>query len=87
MATRLFLVRHGATTLSAEDRFAGSTDVPLSEEGRRQAAALSERLRPDPIAAVPLPTRRKVSTLEGARRKTTARSPGEPVECASSTSS
>jgi len=63
MATRLFLVRHGATTLSAEDRFAGSTDVPLSEEGRRQAAALSERLRPDPIAAVYCsPMRRTVET-------------------------
>jgi probable phosphoglycerate mutase len=31
MTTRLFLVRHGATTLSAEDRFAGSTDIPLSD--------------------------------------------------------
>jgi broad specificity phosphatase PhoE len=63
MATRLFLVRHGATTLSAEDRFAGSTDVPLSEEGRRQAAALSERLRPAPIAAVYCsPMRRTIET-------------------------
>jgi broad specificity phosphatase PhoE len=33
----MFLVRHGATSLTAEDRFAGSTDVPLSEDGRRQA--------------------------------------------------
>ena len=31
MTTCLFLVRHGATTLSAEDRFAGSTDVELLE--------------------------------------------------------
>ncbi len=52
MATRLLLVRHGATTLSAEDRFAGSTDVPLSDEGRQQAAALASRLRSDPLAAV-----------------------------------
>ncbi len=63
MATRLFLVRHGATTLSAEDRFAGSTDVPLSDEGRRQAAALAERLRHDPIAAVYCsPMRRTIET-------------------------
>ena len=63
MATRLFLVRHGATTLSAEDRFAGSTDVPLSEEGRHQAAALAERLRPDPIAAIYCsPMRRTIET-------------------------
>src|SRR5262245_50411548 len=31
--TRIFLVRHGATVLSAEDRFAGSTNVELSKEG------------------------------------------------------
>jgi broad specificity phosphatase PhoE len=52
MNTRVFLVRHGATTLSAEDRFAGSTDVPLGADGRRQAERLAERLAEDPIAAV-----------------------------------
>lgn len=51
-STRIFLIRHGATTLSAEDRFAGATDVPLSDEGREQAARLSLRLREEPIAAV-----------------------------------
>ena len=38
------MVRHGATVLSAEDRFAGVTDVDLSDEGREQARRLSERL-------------------------------------------
>ncbi len=52
MTTRLFLVRHGATTLSAEDRFAGATDVDLSDEGRRQASGLAERLADKPISAV-----------------------------------
>jgi broad specificity phosphatase PhoE len=28
MITRIFLVRHGATPLTADDRFAGSSDVP-----------------------------------------------------------
>jgi probable phosphoglycerate mutase len=51
-ATRLFLVRHGATQLSAEDRFAGSTDVDLSDEGRAQASRLGERLRDDRVVAV-----------------------------------
>jgi probable phosphoglycerate mutase len=51
-ATRLFLVRHGATQLSAEDRFAGSTDVDLSDEGRAQASRLAERLRDDRVVAV-----------------------------------
>jgi probable phosphoglycerate mutase len=44
MVTRLYLIRHGATTLSAEDRFAGAVDVPLSDEGRAQARSLGERL-------------------------------------------
>jgi broad specificity phosphatase PhoE len=51
-ATRVFLVRHGATILTAEDRFAGATDVPLSDEGRVQAARLSLRLQNEPLAAV-----------------------------------
>jgi broad specificity phosphatase PhoE len=50
--TRIFLVRHGSTVLSAEDRFAGSTDVELSDEGREQARRLGERLAEEGIAAV-----------------------------------
>ncbi len=50
--TRIFLVRHGATVLTAEDRFAGATDVPLSDEGRAQAERLSLRLAEEQIAAV-----------------------------------
>jgi broad specificity phosphatase PhoE len=50
--TRIFLIRHGATELTAEDRFAGSTDVKLSDEGRRQAARLAERLSLEKVAAV-----------------------------------
>src|SRR6476659_50278 len=52
MNTRIFLVRHGATTLSAEDRFAGATDVPLSDIGREQVRRLAERLADDGITAV-----------------------------------
>jgi probable phosphoglycerate mutase len=52
MATRVFLVRHGATVLSAEDRYAGSVDAALSEEGRAQARALGARLAGEPISAV-----------------------------------
>jgi broad specificity phosphatase PhoE len=51
MKTRVFLVRHGATVLSAEDRFAGATNVELSDQGREQAQALSRRLAGQPIAA------------------------------------
>ncbi len=51
MTTRVYLVRHGATVLSAEDAFAGETDVALSEEGREQARSLAARLAGEPIAA------------------------------------
>ena len=51
MGTRVFLVRHGATEFSAEDRFAGETDVALSDEGRTQARKLGERLAEVDIAA------------------------------------
>jgi len=50
--TRVFMIRHGATVLSAEDRFAGVTNVELSDEGREQARRLSERLSAEKIAAV-----------------------------------
>ena len=63
MTTRLYLIRHGATTLSAEDRFSGGTDVDLSEEGRWQAGCLSRRLADDHITAVYCsPMRRTVET-------------------------
>ncbi|MCB1277738.1 histidine phosphatase family protein [Prosthecobacter sp.] len=50
--TRIYLIRHGATILTAEDRFAGATDVPLSDTGREQASRLAERLRGLPVTAV-----------------------------------
>lgn len=52
MSTRVFLVRHGATVLSAEDRFAGAVDVLLSDEGRDQARRLGTRLSKENLAAV-----------------------------------
>jgi broad specificity phosphatase PhoE len=50
--TRIFLVRHGATVLTAEDRFAGATNVALSDEGREQARLLGARLEGEPLTAV-----------------------------------
>jgi broad specificity phosphatase PhoE len=50
--TRLFLVRHGATTLTAEDRFSGAVGVDLSDEGRRQVRSLAQRLSHEKIGAV-----------------------------------
>lgn len=50
--TRLLLVRHGATMATEEDRFSGSSGAELSDEGRRQAARLGERLANHNITAV-----------------------------------
>lgn len=50
--TRLFLVRHGGTPLTAEDRFSGAEGVHLSDEGIRQAARLGDRLRDERIGAI-----------------------------------
>jgi probable phosphoglycerate mutase len=63
MPTRIFLVRHGATPLTEEDRFAGSSDVDLSDEGRRQIASLAERLKNEQLDAIyASPLRRTVET-------------------------
>lgn len=52
MTTRLYIIRHGATPLTAEDRFSGAANVFLSEEGRAQVERLSARLADDHIDAV-----------------------------------
>jgi probable phosphoglycerate mutase len=65
MPTRLYLVRHGATQLTAENRFSGSVGVDLSEEGRAQVRRLSARLAHDPVAAVyTSPLSRTVETAD-----------------------
>ena len=69
MTTRMFLIRHGSTTLTAEDRFAGSTDVPLGPDGFKQAERLAARLAGESIAAVYCsPMRRTIDTATVATR-------------------
>jgi len=71
MVTRLYLIRHGATTLSAEDRFAGAVDVPLSDEGRAQARSLGERLASTKLTALyasPLSRTLETARLVGERQ-------------------
>lgn len=63
--TRLYLIRHGATQSSAEDRFSGSVDIEISEEGKFQVRRLAERLADDSISAVYCsPLIRAVQTAE-----------------------
>ncbi|MGH2587836.1 MAG: histidine phosphatase family protein [Dehalococcoidia bacterium] len=49
---RLMLIRHAETGHNRDSRVQGQADIPLSELGERQAAALGEHLRREPIAAV-----------------------------------
>jgi probable phosphomutase (TIGR03848 family) len=49
----VLLVRHGRTSANASGILAGRTaGVKLDEEGRKQAAALAERIGPLPVAAI-----------------------------------
>ncbi|MGY2899234.1 putative phosphatase [Curtobacterium sp. PvP017] len=57
MTTLLYLVRHGETDWNAQRRIQGSTDIPLNDTGRRQAADAAEllaRRRFDAVVASPL---------------------------------
>ncbi|MGC9348847.1 MAG: alpha-ribazole phosphatase [Anaerolineae bacterium] len=49
---RLLLVRHGETAWNASRRYQGQMDVPLNEVGRRQAAAVADRLTAEPVQAI-----------------------------------
>lgn len=49
---RVFVIRHGQTDWTRQRRLTGGSDVPLSEEGRRQAEAVAQVLECVPLAAV-----------------------------------
>jgi probable phosphoglycerate mutase len=60
--TTTILLRHGQTGFSTERRFAGRGDIPLTDTGRRQAAAAADRLAVRGIDAI------VTSPLQRARR-------------------
>jgi ribonuclease H / adenosylcobalamin/alpha-ribazole phosphatase len=68
--TTTLLLRHGETPLSTERRFAGRGDIPLTEEGARQAAAAADRLAArggiDVIVTSPLRRTRQTAEIVAA---------------------
>ncbi|WP_431476848.1 histidine phosphatase family protein [Massilia eburnea] len=50
--TKILLIRHGETAWNAVRRLQGHTDIPLNEEGERQAVALARALAAEPLDAI-----------------------------------
>ncbi|MFJ9722903.1 histidine phosphatase family protein [Streptomyces sp. NPDC101209] len=69
MTATLLLARHGQTVWHAENRYAGTSDVPLTETGHAQARALGRWAAAHPVDAVwTSPLSRAVVTAEPACR-------------------
>jgi broad specificity phosphatase PhoE len=65
MPTRLYLVRHGETEWSRAGRHTSITDLPLTENGERQARALNGHLAPQDFQLIlSSPRRRARETAE-----------------------
>ncbi|MFJ4684918.1 histidine phosphatase family protein [Streptomyces sp. NPDC088789] len=52
MTATLLLARHGETIWHAENRYAGSSDIPLTDRGRAQARALGRWAAAHPVDAI-----------------------------------
>jgi broad specificity phosphatase PhoE len=68
MAARIFIVRHGETEWSAAGKHTSITDLPLTEEGRKQAASAAEKLKGEPFDFVlgsPLLRARQTAEIAG----------------------
>ncbi len=61
----LFLIRHGETDWNRLGRFQGVRDIPLNDEGRRQARALAERWTQnlDAVISSPLSRARETAAI------------------------
>jgi broad specificity phosphatase PhoE len=64
-ACRLYLVRHGTTTLNVENRYRGRRDIPLDAQGYQDAVDAARRLSAVGLTAVYTgPLRRAIATAQ-----------------------
>lgn len=78
MKTRVYFVRHGTTENNIGGRFQGKSDIPLGENGWKQAECLGERFKEISLDAVySSPLKRAYQTAEGVCRHLTLR----PIPC------
>jgi broad specificity phosphatase PhoE len=64
-ACRLYLVRHGTTTLNVENRYRGRRDIPLDAQGYQDAVDAARRLSAVGLTAVYTgPLRRTIATAQ-----------------------
>ncbi len=64
-ACRLYLVRHGTTTLNVENRYRGRRDIPLDAQGYQDAVDAARRLSGAGLSAVYTgPLRRTIATAQ-----------------------
>lgn len=62
---RLYLVRHGTTTLNVENRYRGRRDIPLDAQGYQDAVDAARRLSTAGLSAVYTgPLRRTIATAQ-----------------------
>jgi broad specificity phosphatase PhoE len=62
---RLYLVRHGTTTMNVENRYRGRRDIPLDAQGYQDAVDAARRLSRVGLAAVYTgPLRRTIATAQ-----------------------
>lgn len=64
-ASRIFLVRHGTTTMNVENRYRGRREIPLDAQGYQDAVDAARQLMTSGISAVYTgPLRRTIATAQ-----------------------
>lgn len=80
---KLYVARHGETTWNREHRICGRTEVPLTERGREQAAALAEQVSAlgiDAVIASPMQRAQETAACVGQRLGLPVQTDGRLIE-------